>query len=96
MNRWDDKSVIEESTGLVDRSKMDPRSFLAKSVPQRMAIISAGVIFNLIFAVIFAAIAFRSSVNYEPPVVGNVVPGGPAWKADLTGATIKRIGETFR
>ncbi len=80
--------------GLVDREKIDPRSYLAKSVPQRMAIISAGVIFNLFFAVIFAAIAFRSSVNYEPPVVGNVISGGPAWKADLTGARLTQIGDT--
>jgi regulator of sigma E protease len=31
--------------------KLDPRSYPAKSVPARMAIISAGVIMNLIFAV---------------------------------------------
>ena len=80
--------------GAIDRSQMDPRSFLAKSVPQRMAIISAGVIFNLIFAVLFAAIAFRSGVDYEPPLIGNVTPGGPAWQADLTGARIKRINQT--
>lgn len=81
------------TAGMIDRSQMDPRSYLAKSVPQRMAIISAGVIFNLIFAVIFAAIAFRTGVDYEPPVVGNVVAGGPAWQADLVGARILRIGE---
>ena len=79
--------------GMIDRDKIDPRSYLAKSVPQRMAIISAGVVFNIIFAIIFAAIAFRSSVNYEPPVVGNVISGGPAWQADLTGARITRIGQ---
>ena len=43
--------------------ELDPRSFPAKSVPQRMAIISAGVIMNLIFAVIFAAIAYRMGVK---------------------------------
>ena len=32
----------------------DPRSYLAKSVPQRMAIISAGVIMNVIFAFVMA------------------------------------------
>ena len=82
-----------QAHGMIDRDKIDPRSYLAKSVPQRMAIISAGVVFNIIFAIIFAAIAFRSSVNYEPPVVGNVIPGGPAWQADLTGARITRIGD---
>ena len=81
------------AAGLVDRSKIDPRSFLAKSVPQRMAIISAGVIFNLIFAVIFAALAFKSGVDYEPPIVGNVIGGGPAWENDLVGAEILRVGD---
>lgn len=79
-------------TGWYDRSKMDPRSFLAKSVPQRMAIISAGVIFNLIFAAMFAAFAFKSGVNYEPPVVGNVVSGGPAWQNNLAGVSVTSVG----
>ena len=65
------------ASGLVDQSKLDPRSYLAKSVIQRMLIISAGVVFNLIFAVIFAAIAFHNGVDYEPPYVGNVIGGGP-------------------
>ncbi|MDG1873282.1 MAG: site-2 protease family protein [Mariniblastus sp.] len=80
-------------SGLVDRSKLDPRSFLAKSVPQRMAIISAGVIFNLIFAVFFAAWAFKSGVDYEPPVIGNVIGGGPAWENNMTGAEIEKLGD---
>ena len=91
-------NVDEESqaalvkTGLIDRDNIDPRSFLAKSVLQRMAIISAGVIFNLIFAVLFAMYAFKSGVNFEPAMIGNVIGGGPAWEADLAGADIKRLG----
>ena len=80
------------SAGLVDREKMDPRSYLAKSVIQRMMIISAGVIFNLAFAVLFAAVAFKMGVNYQPPSIGNVIGGGPAWENNLVGADIKRIG----
>ncbi len=79
------------ASGMVDQTKLDPRSFLAKSVIQRMAIISAGVIFNLMFAVLFAAIAFRSGVDYQPPVMGSVIGGGPAWKHDMAGATITAI-----
>ena len=81
------------SAGLIDREKMDPRSFLAKSVIQRMAIISAGVIFNLAFAVLFAAIAFKSGVKYTPPSVGNVVGGAAGWENNLAGAEIVRIGD---
>lgn len=80
------------SAGLIDREKMDPRSYLAKSVVQRMMIISAGVIFNLAFAVLFAALAFKAGVNYQPPSIGTVVGGGPAWENNLVGADIKRIG----
>lgn len=58
---------------------LDPRSFPAKSVPQRIAIISAGVIMNLIFAVIFATFAFRSGVTFTPCEVGGLVAGGPAY-----------------
>ncbi len=76
----------------LDKSKIDPRSFLAKSVPQRMAIISAGVVFNLIFAVIFAAWAFRVGVDYTPAVVGSTVGGSPAWEANISGSKILRIG----
>jgi regulator of sigma E protease len=79
--------------GLIDRSQLDPRSFLAKSVIQRIAIISAGVIFNLISAIFFAAIAFKSGVNFMPALVGSTVGGGPAWEQNLAGADIKRVGD---
>ncbi len=81
------------ASGLVDQSKLDPRSFLAKSVIQRMWIISAGVIFNLIFAVLFAAWAFKTGVDYNPPLVGNVIGSGPAWTHNLAGSKIKFVGD---
>lgn len=63
---------------------VDPRSYTAKSVPQRMAIISAGVVFNLIFGVIFAAIAYNMGVPYNPANISWVQPGSPAWEAGLS------------
>lgn len=63
--------------------ELDPRSYPAKSVPARMAIISAGVIMNLISAVIFAGIAFSLGVNFMPCEIGSVTPGSPAWRAGL-------------
>src|SRR3982751_4457184 len=59
---------------------VDRRSYLAKSVPQRMAIISAGVVMNVIFAFIFAVIAYGMGVPYVPSIAGEVMPGSPAWK----------------
>ncbi|MEZ6096691.1 MAG: site-2 protease family protein [Pirellulaceae bacterium] len=82
-----------EVGGPIDRDKLDPRSYQAKTVLQRMAIISAGVIFNIIFAVFLAAIAFRSGVSYQPAVASIAMPGSPAWVNNMDGATFVRIGD---
>lgn len=79
-----------------ERALFDPRSYLAQSVPRRMAIISAGVVMNVIFAFVVAIIAFLVGVHLTPSEVGNVAPGEAAWRADLqTGDRIVKIsGET--
>lgn len=77
-------------TYLVDR-----RSYLAKSVPQRMAIISAGVIMNVIFAVIFATIAYGLGVPIIPSIVSHVSPGSAAYQAGIRpGDELVALGET--
>jgi regulator of sigma E protease len=75
-----------------------PDSYLAKSVPQRLAIIVAGVVMNFIFAIVCAAAAYMTGVIDTAPVVGNVMPGSPAWEAGLqTDDKIKSInGNTVR
>lgn len=82
-------------------SIFDPRSYLAKSVPQRMAIISAGVIMNVIFAFVMGCIAYRMGVEQVACVVGKVFAGDPAWEADLhDGDDVRQIADvknpTFR
>lgn len=62
---------------------LDPRSYPAQSVPERMAIISAGVIMNLIFAVIMGAVAYSLGVKETVAGISEVIPGAPAWKAGL-------------
>ncbi len=75
-------------------AQFDPRSYVAKSVPQRMAIISAGVIMNLIFAVIMASIAYSMGVKELPCAIGSVLPGEAAWRADMRpGDQIVKIGD---
>jgi len=70
----------------------DPRAYSAKSVPQRMAIISAGVIMNVITAMLFYALAFGIGVQTPPPEVGATRVGMPAWKAGMqTGDRITSI-----
>ena len=76
------------------RYLVDRRSYLAKSVPQRMAIISAGVIMNVIFAVVFAVIAFGVGVPYIPCTVSETSIGSAAWEAGLRpGDQIVQVGD---
>ncbi|MGA2032702.1 MAG: site-2 protease family protein [Thermoguttaceae bacterium] len=72
----------------------DPRSYLAKSVPKRMAIISAGVIMNMIFALVMAVIAFGFGVREQAAGVGRVLPGAGAWQVGLKpGDKILKVGD---
>ncbi len=77
-----------------DRSQHDPRSYLAQTVPERMAIISAGVVMNVIFAFFMAAYAYKAlGVKEIPCVVGYTAPGGAAWEADLRpGTKVLKLG----
>ena len=71
----------------------DPRSYPAQSVPERMAIISAGVIMNVIFAVLMASWAFGLGIREMTCELSSVRPGGAAWRAGLrTGDQITAIG----
>lgn len=58
---------------------LDPRSYSAKNVPQRMAIISAGVIMNVVTGLLFFGSAFHFGVETAPATVGQVIAGKPAW-----------------
>ncbi|MEZ6129811.1 MAG: RIP metalloprotease RseP [Planctomycetaceae bacterium] len=66
-----------------DEIAENPRSYSAKKVWQRMAIISAGVIMNVITGCLFFALAYRFGVVELVAMVGNVHPGTPAWEAGL-------------
>src|SRR5262249_54573706 len=72
----------------------DPRSFKNKSVWQRMAIISAGVIMNVLLAFVCFIIVFMGPGKEGPAgVVGGGEVGSPAWEKGIpSGAWIKRIG----
>ncbi len=67
----------------------DPRAYSAKNVPQRMGIISAGVIMNVITGMLFFGLAFRFGVDSSPAEVGHVVVGKPAWEEGI------RQGDVF-
>jgi regulator of sigma E protease len=70
----------------------DPLSYTSKTVPQRMAIISAGVIMNLITGWMFFCVAYRLGVEEMQAQVGEVVVGKPAWTYGIRpGDTILKI-----
>ncbi len=59
-------------------TSQDPRAFNMKPVWARACVVSAGVIMNLIFAVVFFIIAFTNGVAFPPALVGDVRPDSPA------------------
>jgi RIP metalloprotease RseP len=71
----------------------NPRSFKNKSVGQRMAIISAGVVMNILLGFACFAIAYESGVERRAAVVGAVEANSPAWRKGLeSGDVIDKIG----
>jgi regulator of sigma E protease len=77
-----------------DDEDADPRSYKNKTVGQRMAIISAGVVMNVIFGFVCFIAAFKIGVHQTAPVIGIVEAGGPAWvKRVPTGTVIEQVGD---
>ncbi len=73
-----------------------PRSFKNKSVGQRMLIISAGVIMNVLLGAVCFIFVYMTHGRERPvAVVWAVEPGSPAWTAGVqTGGNIERVGST--
>lgn len=65
-----------------DGGSTDPRSFTNKTPLQKLSIVSAGAIMNLILAVVLFAIV-GAAKGYLLPIVGEVVPNGAAMKAGI-------------
>jgi len=57
--------------------------FGSKKVWQRILVISAGVIMNMVFAVVALPIAFSVGVPFMSPVAGLIVEGSPAWHVGI-------------
>lgn len=77
------KMLGQTDTPEIEEVVDDERSYQNKGVFARMAIISAGVIMNLIFGFICFAVAFGLGVEYLPAEVGVAMPAKPAWKAGV-------------
>lgn len=64
----------------------EPDSYQNAPVWKRMVIISAGVVFNVISALLLFMAVFALGLKTEPPVVGRVAAGSPAASAVATNA----------
>jgi regulator of sigma E protease len=73
---------INEQTGEI-KTSADPRAFTNKSIGRRMVVVSAGVVFNVLFAVLVFGLVFMSGLEVDAPVIGAVAPGAPEADAGL-------------
>jgi regulator of sigma E protease len=67
-----------------DKPSGDPRSYGSKSVGARFAVISAGVIMNVILAALLFVVVCLVGIRFPAPVVGSVAPGFPADEAEIS------------
>lgn len=73
---------IDEKSGKITIA--DPRAFPNKSVGARSVVVCAGVVFNIIFAILaFAGVYLAVGKQITPAVIGAVEPGSPAERAGL-------------
>ncbi len=76
------KMLGQSDTGAADADN-DPRSYANRPIWIRICVVSAGVIFNAIGAVVLFMILFMNGINLPPAVVGHVVNNSPAYDAGL-------------
>jgi membrane-associated protease RseP (regulator of RpoE activity) len=72
----------QSDTGAADESD-DPRSYSNRPVWIRICVVSAGVIFNAVGAIIIFMILFMNGIDLKPAVVGRVLPNSPAYDVGL-------------
>ncbi len=70
--------------------KDDPQSFINKPVGHRMAIVSAGVVMNILFACLAFMIVFHFGMEATPPRIAGIEPDSPAEKAGLQPGDVVR------
>ncbi|WP_149113372.1 site-2 protease family protein [Limnoglobus roseus] len=76
-----------------DTADTDPRSFKNQSVPERMLIISAGVIMNILLACVLFVIVYMHGLEEIPATVARMEAGGTAWRLNIhSGSEIRKIG----
>ncbi len=87
------KMLGEGADGDEEDAGNNPRSYKNKTVGQRMMIISAGVVMNVILACVCFTAVFFHGKERAAGIIGRQESGNVAWKKAIpTGAVIKQIG----
>src|SRR5207237_1511079 len=75
-----------------------PRSFQNKPVGQRMLIISAGVIMNVLFGCLAFVLVYRlHGIERQTMDIGGTEVGGRAWQDGVrSGSRVTKIGKSVR
>ena len=73
----------EDFAPLKDDEEPDPRAFNSKTVGQRLLVISAGVIMNVILAAILFVVVGLVGKDFSAPIIGSVLPHYPAATVEL-------------
>lgn len=88
----DTEGDVVEAEDDPEKADADPRSFKNKPVLQRMLIISAGVIMNVLLGGVCFAVVYLHGVEEAPAIASSVEPGSGAWRAGLRpGTEIEKI-----
>ena len=73
----------EDFAPLKEDERPDPRSFPSKSIGQRFAVISSGVVMNVVLAAVLFIIVCLAGIRFLAPVIGGTLPGSPARHAEI-------------
>jgi len=77
------KMLGQEDVAALEEGETDPRAFCNKSVGARFAVISAGVIMNVLFAGATFVVLGMVGISFVAPVIGSVDTGWPAAEATI-------------
>ena len=85
-----DDVIIDDDTGDI-RLSDDPRAFTSRPVGQRMIVVSAGVVFNLLLAAALLTYVFLVGKSVVAPIVGPITPDSSVYGKLLPGDEIVSI-----
>ncbi len=75
--------MLGQADAGADTKSDDPRAYPNKKISARMAVVAAGVVCNVIAAIVLLVAVYMIGINQTPPVIGEIAAGSPAEKAGI-------------